>query len=453
MRVDRWALVFLIVSSSGARAQTPWSAGQQSSSAESFADFEFLPAPAQYSGRVFKLSQLYPTVMPAPDQVPEFFKIDFRTNWRDYLMKAREYCFKGNITPGGNVEDDFQVAHQNPPRWFHIPWQTYGPSGREGVHGLTTEAPVQSRQLAWTQVYDGGQTFAVGFYNEFGGHTIGQVWKDHNNPDVSKASFPNGTVVFKLLFVDVPSAQVPNLVNPVEWTGYVPPTYGSTASRIWRKLSLIQMDLMARDERAPTGWVFGNFMYNGAMKRANPWENLVPVGVQWGNDPAITTDSSNPMPVVTRRNLDLKETIINDDDRELPPTHLGWNGRLCGPVDNPMSSCMSCHMTAQYPVSAALSPLFQDVSPAPGSADWMAWFRNLPCGVPFSPNAQPTDNSLQLSISIQNFKAWKAEARALSANAYHPTTGVMATNPKEISPFRIRINGKEQFKITRDVDP
>jgi hypothetical protein len=455
MRVDRWAMMILVpfLMSGSGWSQTPHGTPEPGVNVDPFPDFEFLPSPGQYTGRVFKLSQQYPTELASTEQIPDFFKIDFRTNWRDYLMQARAYCFQGNITPGGNVEDDWRVADETPPRWFHMPWQTYGPAGREGVHGLTTEAPIQPRQLAWTQVYDGGQTFAIGYYNGFGGYTIGQVWRDHQNPDISKASFRTGTVVFKLLFIDVPSAQVPSLVNPVEWTGYVPPSYGSTAPRVWRKLTLIQMDLMARDDRAPTGWVFGNFQYNGAMNRANRWENLVPVGVQWGNDPTITADSSNPMPVVTRRNLALKETIINDDDRELPPTHLGWNGRLCGPVDNPMSSCMSCHMTAQYPVAAALSPLFQDISPAPGSDAWMSWFRNISCGVPFSANAQSADNSLQLSISIQNCKAWQAEAKALSASAYHPTTGVMATKPKEISPFRIRINGKEQFKITRDVDP
>jgi hypothetical protein len=373
MRISRWSLVLVVALLSGVQADTPAPSAQSAAHSEPFADFEFLPGPAYHSGRVFRLSQQYPAAMPQ-EGIPEFFKIDFKTNWREYLMAAREYCFAGNISPDGDLENDFQVAEQDPPRWFHMPWQTYGPLGREGVHGVTQEAPVQPRQLAWTQVYDGGQTCAVGFYNTFGGYTIGQIWKDHNNPDLSKGPFPEGAVVFKLLFVDVPTDQVPFLVNPVQWTAFVPPLYTSPP---------------------------------------------------------------------------------NTDANELPPTHLGWNGRLNGPVDNPMSSCMSCHATGEYPVLSALSPLFQEVSPAPGSAAWMRWFRNLKCGVPFDADAsqppQSTDFSLQLADSIQNFRAWQSQSRALSASAYNHEPDATQVG-KRLSTFKVRINGREQFKILRDVD-
>src|SRR6185503_10413622 len=43
----------------------------------------------------------------------------------------------------------------------------------------------------------------------------------------------------------------------------------------------------------------------------------------------------------------LKETNV----AKLAPKHavrsLGWAGRMNGPIDHPMSSCMSCHQTAQ----------------------------------------------------------------------------------------------------------
>ena len=61
------------------------------------------------------------------------------------------------------------------------------------------------------------------------------------------------------------------------------------------------------------------------------WDNLVPLGLQWGNDPDITDNDSNPQPVSTRINPQIKELVINSDAKELPPTHLGWNGRLNGP--------------------------------------------------------------------------------------------------------------------------
>ena len=115
---------------------------------------------------------------------------------------------------------------------------------------------------------------------------------------------------------------------------------------------------------------------------------------------------------------------------------------------------MSCHSTAQYPVAAALNPLFQDVSPAPGSKEWMFWFRNLRCGEQFSADpanpTQSTDFSLQLADSIVNFRAWQASAKALSASEYHPRTGLQATPMKPLSPYKTRIGGREQYKILRD---
>jgi hypothetical protein len=462
-RITRHSLVLLVVFLTNAQAQTPspQSAPQASSASEPFADFEFLPPPAQYAGPVFRLSQQYPSELPPKERIPEFYKIDFKTNWREYLLAARKYCFEGNVTPGGDVEKDWRAADQNPPRWFNMPWQTYGPRGREGVHGLTQEAPVEVKQLASTQTYTGGQTFAIGFFNEFAGHTIGQVWKDHNNPDLGKALFPEGAVLCKILFVDVPTDQVPCLINPIQWNAYVPPLYTSPSGtpRVFKKLALIQMDLMAKDSRAPHGWVFGNFQYNGATKHQNPWENLVPLGVMWGNDPDIAVNQSNPQPVDTIRNLNLKETIINGDANELPPTHLGWNGRLNGPVDNPMSSCMSCHSTAEYPALTALNPLFMPTPPphfVPGTPEWMRWFRNLKCGVAFDADQpdppQSTDFSLQLADSVQNFQAWQSEGRALSASAYGHAGLAVTPRQADFSRYKVRINGREQFKILRGVN-
>jgi hypothetical protein len=466
MTISRCGLVLVASLLCGVQADTPRPSAQNDPGQEPFADFAYLPPPSQYSGRVFKLSQQYPATPPPKERIPAFFKIDFKANWHEYLIAARDYCFEGNITPGGDVENDWRVAEANPPRWFHMPWQTFGPLGREGMHGLTQEAPVSPRQLAWTQVYSTGTTFAVGMFNEFGGYTIGQVWKDHNNPDPSKALFPEGTVICKLLFVDVPTDQVPCLSNPVEWTAYVPPVYVSSpppTPRGRKTLALIQMDLMAKDSRAALGWVFGNFQYNGQTNHKNRWENLVPLGVMWGNDPDIAVNLSNPQPITTIINPNLKETIINPDTNELPPTHLGWNGRLNGPVDNPTSSCMSCHMTAQYPADSPMSPLFQlpTLVPAPGSAEWMRWFQNNKCGVPFDEGRKSTDFSLQLMDSIQNFHAWQDEVKSLkglSASAYHVAkagalapAAAQAPTPKPLSPYKVLINGREQYKILRDV--
>ena len=381
-------------------------------SAGTFPDFGYQP-PSSYKGPIFQLSQSYPQTLPS-GPLPAFFKLlpsplsnDFEA-WRPYAEAVKRYCLEGN------VENDWYVQKNTVRHWYHAPWQHYGPLGREGIHGLTKEAQIQSKQLAPTQTTT-GQTFAVGIYNDIGGYTFGQVWKNPQDPDPSFTSRPNsfhdGTVVCKPLFADVDLSQVPFLVNPVLWQAYVTDSFDS-ANRSIKPVALIQMDFAVRDSRIPgTGWIFGTFQYNGAVTGKPGWDNLVPVGVMWGNDPEDTGDSyTNKQPTVTKINPDLKETAINARP-ELPPTHLGWNGRLDGPVDNPVSACMSCHLTAESPQLSPMNPTFQapDKVPPVGSKAWMRWFQNEMAGVPFDAAAKSTDFSLQLAAGIANFYDWKCE--------------------------------------------
>ena len=258
----------------------------------------------------------------------------------------------------------------------------------------------------------GSQFYAIAFFNRFGGYTIEQVWKDAEHPQQDNASFAPGTVIFKLLFTDVPLAEVPYLADPLLWTVYATKDYDSQ-ERDFKPFALIQMDLMVRDDNAPNGWVFGTYQYNGRLKADNKWEKLVPLGLQWGNDPGITSNEfTNPEPTKTRINPNLTECRINPDENELPPTHLGWNGRLNGPADNPRSSCMSCHMTAQSPTRSLASPLFivpKTAIPEEGSDQWMRWFQNIHCTKKFDEDAPvvSTDFCLQMSMSLQNFYSWR----------------------------------------------
>jgi hypothetical protein len=374
-----------------------------------FPDFGFLPPKEQYTDRLFVLRQDYPNKRPDNDPVSDLLRIPFDNNadgldnWKKYLLALRDYCFEGNIDVGFHVQDNKKR------NWYHAPWQHYGRNGREGIHGLTREATAQPKQLASTQVSK-FQTYAVGFFNEHGGFTIGQVWKNHLGPEPAAARFPVGTVVFKLLFTQASSDEVPYLVNPIEWKAYAEVSDANQTRKV-QGLRLLQMDVMVRDDRAlrlnGTGWVFGTYCYNGMLANPNRWYNLVPVGIQWGNDPQLSDGNVNPQPIRTEVNKKLKETIINPS-HELPPQHLGWGGRLNGPADYFASSCMSCHSTAQYPVQAPNSPEFRkNTDIIRGSELWMKWFRNLKCGDPFSEGALSTDFSLQLSGGIKNLHDWR----------------------------------------------
>lgn len=404
--------------------------------AGTYPDYGYAP-PESYKGPTFTLSQSYPST-PPQGTLPAFFKLlpakpdnNFET-WRAYLDAAKAYCLEGN------VEADWYVQNNKVRNWYHMPWQHYGPLGREGIHGLTKEAQIQARQLAAGQTAT-GQTYAVGIYNDIGAYTLGQVWKDPQNPDPSFTSKPNsfadGTVVCKALFADIDRSTVPFLANPVLWQGYITETFQS-ANRQVKEVALIQMDIAVRDTRmSDTGWLFGTFQYNGAKTGKAGWDNLVPVGIMWGNDPQVTSnDHTNPEPTVTKINPALQQTAINADTQELPPTHLGWNGRLNGPVDNPNSSCLSCHMTAEAPQVAIMNPLFQANPPAVGSDDWMKWFQNIPAGVPFTAGTQSTDYSLQMSGGLVNFYQWKCDMSGIYADGANACAKVASMKLKMAEP-------------------
>jgi hypothetical protein len=173
------------------------------------------------------------------------------------------------------------------------------------------------------------------------------------------------------------------------------------------------MDIAVRDARADgpglTGWVFGTFVYNGQLNNANKFMNLVPAGLTWGNDPENRTNKTNPFPPVrTEVNKDLKESVIFNTP-QLPPQHLGWNGRLNGPADLNTTSCMSCHIAAQYPAVTSLVPdgAVPDGGPRPpaqgGTDEWMKWFANIRCATSMDPRTYSTDFSFQVAIALQNF--------------------------------------------------
>jgi hypothetical protein len=423
-------------SGSGATSESESIEGSEpSTSQEPFTSYEFKPPKFEYRGPLFELSQDYPDQIPPEGEIPGFFKTDFREDWRTYGDEAREYCFEGNT----DIEWRGQDNAVRP--WFHMPWQDFGPRGREGIHGLTEEASVRPSQLAKDQMYDKGDTYAVGLYNEFGGYTIGKVWQNHKEPDPAYAAtkgFPEGTVVCKLLFVNIPpeivAKEVPFLVNPIQWQAYTGLPTGK--GRAVQDVTLIQMDVMVRDERASAGWIFGTFQYNGKLAKPDRWENLAPVGLMWGNDPdqaeGIPQENSQnrftapPVGETTQINAALDETVINDSN-ELPPTHLGWGGRLNGPVDNSLSSCMSCHMTASSP-ERPLSPTFLSPEPGPEGRPrtsspewegfWMRWFQNVGWKEgklePFLEAKYPLDFSLQLSAALQTF--YKAEEEVKPVN-------------------------------------
>lgn len=356
-----------------------------------FPDAHDRPTP-DWNGPVFELSQRYPEQAPATDKDAPWLKYDPKTQMNEYMKAVLDYVLEGN------VEANFAGQDNQVRKWYHAPWLTYGASGREFVHGLTMERSNRPGELSYGQT-DQTQSWGVGMYNAPGGYTIGQVWKDPMNPNTKNVNFPEGTVSFKILFTTAPESQVPYLKGSPEWEAYVykdgvaKPTE-DTPKEI-KKVHLLQMDVAIKDSRSDNGWVLGTYVYSDKAGNSNPWRNLTPVGLAWGNDPDVTR-------LRAYAGEALKEQVLNKSPL-LPPQHLGWGGRLNGPVDNPVSGCVSCHSLAGYPQREVVPPKTVEYD----SPQWMSWFKNVKSGEPPAPGSDSLDFSLQLSEGVKHFNEWK----------------------------------------------
>jgi hypothetical protein len=408
------AAFVLAAATTGADTSSRGSDARAAQASTPFPDAHDRP-PTGWTGPVFHLSQNYPTSLPALGTAP-WRQIDFRTQSVAYLKAVLAYALAGN-TPV-----DFRGQDNGVRKWYHAPWMHAGAAGREFIHGLTHERTSQPKELAPTQT-SSAQNWAVSMYNPRGGYIVGRVWKNHVAPDPTKANFPEGTVAFKLLFTGAPVSQVPYLAGSLEWQADINRATGTGARPTLR---LLQVDVAIRDARAnsTTGWVFGTFVYNGQAAGATIWDHLIPVGAMWGNDPDRLAD-----------NGPLEETAINPAALSIMQ-HLGYKGRLNGPVDNPRSSCLSCHSTAQIP-SDLSQPTVSGIVPANASAATLRrYFRNITSGTAFTPGQISLGYSLQLQNGIANI----AQSGTLQPAA-HPTPD--ANNRKR------RLHRAHGIKVTR----
>lgn len=383
-------------------------------------------------------------------------------NWKDYVQSILNYVKQGQ-DPELADKVGFRTEVNGKTRWFNVPWMAYDPTaGREFVHGTTNErtahiseltranktAGVMAKMvkkggirvnadpnfrgqssLAFVETEDcekkyphGFESWSVGFYNEWGGWAIGRAFPRSGQPHVvdymgSKMPdglpFPSGTVVTKVLTTDAPPECVPILKNAPEW--HVnrhmrdPKTGAYDCEREVQISRILQVDVAVVDNRAPMHWVYSTFAYDGNLS-GTFWDKLVPLGVQWGSDP-WTYPAVPP-----HDSAALQQTVLNPDSKPLV-THYGCENRLAGPVDNPQSSCLSCHGAAFAAPNGAPSTMGINVPPAFGfdgmcvksqySLDNAAYFQNLepPQHFPSArfADAFSLDTSLQLEVAFDQY--------------------------------------------------
>ena len=182
--------------------------------------------PPTWKGPVFKLSRDYPASVPSECPECTWLKVDvdFRPNfpppadnswasgnWSEYLKRVLDYVKQGQ-DPQFSNEVGFRIGVGGKTRWFNVPWMAYDPTaGREFVHGTTNERTAHLADLTspekkklrtarsehavsflagMTQEckdkYPAGfETWAVGYYNEWGGVAFGKAIPKSGAPQVA----------------------------------------------------------------------------------------------------------------------------------------------------------------------------------------------------------------------------------------------------------------------------
>ncbi len=379
-----------------------------------------------------------------------------------YALALRNYALSSAVvralTPQLTADADYRDAAggsvptaQRNQKWYPAPRMFYGrtnaPGTREAAYGMTLERTVRVNELGGNTA--AFQNYAVAYYDARGGRVFQRLWKTAtpgvDQPKLSNMKFSEGSFVFKLLYSAAKPADFPQNLLAGSLQVEILPNAGGEAVPV----RLMQIDIAVKDRRAgATGWYFATYAYDASKAGASPWKKMTPVGLMWGNDP-------DGAPIT--------ESWINPAAPAYALAHLGVEGRLNGPVDNPASACMSCHSTAQAPSLASMLPTGA-CAQAPFRADW---FRNLRGTAAFGrrqasgsncETAAPgviltaADYSLQLSATVA-----RALPTATGGQTFNPCTwdedappSALVASSDEAS--RLQRVDIRQYEVTRDPD-
>lgn len=310
-----------------------------------------------------------------PDDRP-WLAFDFRGSDDERMAYANALL---QFAHDGMGDVDYEPNLAASKNWYHAPMMhTDSRTRREPIKGVTRERTLRAGEYEWNP--DELRTYAIGFYDQLSSYTIGQVFGSadplESNPAASE--FIDGAFVFKPIFSEFKpeaiDADKDPLVGSPEW---VIQDYDSPEDTI--TIRLTQMDIAVKDPRAvETGWVFATYAYHKSLidTHSNPWQRLVLIGLQWGADGEDSPGGTQSV----------EQSWINPDLQDVWASHLGNGGRLNGPIDNPESSCMSCHSTGQVDpniskADGGTKQEFSGVDFLPYSScdieeDWQ-WYRNL----------------------------------------------------------------------------
>jgi hypothetical protein len=386
-----------------------------------------LPPGKDYSGPLFALSAGWPTDPPAPLADPP---------WRKAIgdgpitvANASAYAAALKRAVARNARAllmDYKSWDAAKAGWYNEPWLG---GLREAIHGTYPAGEFGPAIFPGTGLRATFNTHVLTYYDARAAYTLYHFWgAQAMTPTLAteNAQFVDGAISVKAAVFASTDPKMPRdwwdaMKGSEVWPLYIPVGDGATP-QVWPGY-VAQFDIIVKDVKsAPkTGWVFMTLVYD-ADAPGDFWDKMVPLGVQWGNDPQAGKDGD---PLIENWN--------NPAAPKYSKQTLGWGGRLTGPNDGgrndiavagkvirnaPDSSCMSCHSTAQWNIAqhrmtSFLLPSFETstppgfqlcgddgkpnpngtniCSPAPGSPDWMKWFQNRPGDQPMDAGSFATD--------------------------------------------------------------
>ena len=406
-----------------------------------YADHNGKLPPADYTGPLFRLSYNYPSGLPAP-YMPWRVAIGngaiTTASAPAYTQALKDSIARDMATLLTDYED-WNAAQRG---WYNDPWLG---AQREPVHGMLVGIEkVDNTLFPKSGLAKPFTTYVLTYYNRTAAQTLGKIWARNPNAPVlggGATQYAEGSITVKLAFTTADPATWPAMEGALAWPMMM--TANATTGHNDRpkldKAYLMQVDIVVKDtQSAPqTGWVFTTLVYDKDTRpgSAGVWDQMVPLGAQWGNDPQANS-ALNP-------GAALQETWVNPNAPVYALETLGWGGRLSGPNDHALndisvageggrvltrnaanSSCLSCHGAAQWnaanpkqgmasfmmPLAApgegaaanAGAPYMN--SPAPGSVEWLRWFQNRAGNVPMDSGSIPGDYDLALTFRV--LPAW-----------------------------------------------
>lgn len=404
-----------------------------------------VPSQQQYNGPLFVLSHDYPTkvkpvVNPSWQQALKGQPIS-ELNAFAYMDSLKSHIAP-NILPFFADNKKWTAAKYG---WFNEPWLGLQ---REAILGAYIGNGNPANMFKTLKEDETG--YALVLYDSTAAYTLGQIWgKTGQKVNLVKdaAQFKEGSIIVKFAFSNINYPNWPVLRNAQTFNIYdtIATKENSKSGYQIRKVSFFQMDVIVKDSKTSpkTGWVFSTFVYKINPRMDPPkdkakrllwdWDNMVPLGAMWGNDPTVNSPVKPPYPK-------LYETVINPNAPEYSKETLGWGGRLSGPNDGAVvqyafdsitnkkyknlavSSCMSCHSPAQDLFNSSVFPGNSNPKSdtlniyTPGSPKWNLWFRDNYGNVPFNSGPDQVALDYDMVTALQSIPAYNTAQKGKQNN-------------------------------------